>query len=141
MGYHQKAGGAWTGDILLCDCQEVEDAESHRAIYVKRIPFTQTFIPKQKDDSSTTFHFPLADGELKQPGSAPKGFKKSREKTQIRGGIREKRSKTKLKMMVTKKGTIRTHRKTDHRQKMKVQPETVCLKVSKMMKLFRANGP
>ena len=37
IGYDQKAGGSWSGDLLVVDWDELENAETAAEIHVKRI--------------------------------------------------------------------------------------------------------
>ena len=57
MGYHQKAGGAWNGDILIADWEEIENLESPRDIHLKQIPFAQTFVSKENEQFRFSLFF------------------------------------------------------------------------------------
>ena len=43
LGYHQRAGGAWTGDLLFADWSQIEEAENARDIHVKRQSAKEVF--------------------------------------------------------------------------------------------------
>ena len=68
VGYAQHAGGGWTGDLLLVDSEEIEDAESVSDIYIKRFKAQEVNPTKIADN----FRFPLAQGDLRQPGAQPR---------------------------------------------------------------------
>ena len=38
IGYEQRAGGGWSGDLLVADWEEIQGAEDHHEIHVKRVP-------------------------------------------------------------------------------------------------------
>ena len=64
IGYALQTGGGWTGDLLLIDWEDVENAESFRDIYVKRFKAQEVNVLQ----TNGTFRFPCADGSLKQSG-------------------------------------------------------------------------
>lgn len=68
MGYHQRPGGSWNGDVLYADWEEVEEADTPSDMYVRRIAWKEVEIIKQDEK----FSFPLAQGELQQPGQKEK---------------------------------------------------------------------
>ena len=46
MGYHQKAGGSWSGDLLVCDLDEIGEADNPRDIYIKRFKANEVIVNK-----------------------------------------------------------------------------------------------
>ena len=72
IGYHQKHGGTWSGDMLVADWEQIENAENSRDIYVKRFDAKEIF-PIQL---SGKFRFPIAEGDLRQPGDRTKHNRK-----------------------------------------------------------------
>jgi hypothetical protein len=65
MGYDQQAGGGWSGDLLVADWDQIENAEYPSEIYIRRLKSAEIEVVKNGDN----FRFPLAHGELRQPGS------------------------------------------------------------------------
>jgi len=65
VGYSQQAGGAWTGDLLVADWQQVADAELFSDISIKRFKADEIIVMNFEGQNQ----FPLAKGDLKQPGS------------------------------------------------------------------------
>ena len=61
VGYDQKAGGDWSGDYLVADWEEIEQAECAREVHVQRIKEINKVMLDGK------FRFPLAEGVLRQP--------------------------------------------------------------------------
>ena len=61
IGYDQRAGGDWSGDYLVVDWQELEQADNARDVHVKRVKEINKLTLKGK------FRFPLAEGALTQP--------------------------------------------------------------------------
>ena len=37
LGYHQIAGGGWSGDLLVVDVEALEEADAFHGLYPKRI--------------------------------------------------------------------------------------------------------
>ena len=72
MGYHQRAGGSWSGDVLVRDQSEIEIAEHPRDIHIKRCKHKEINVVKIAEE----FLFPLAEDNLKQPGTDVKGQKR-----------------------------------------------------------------
>lgn len=69
VGYVQRSGGVWSGDLLIVDWQTFKNATQARDVYVQRIKAGQV-APKMKDGK---FIFPVAAGTLQQP--APRSIK------------------------------------------------------------------
>ena len=59
VGYHRHAGGHWSGDYLVTDLEELNEAEAARDVHVKRI--------KESDVPLGNWTCPLADGAARQP--------------------------------------------------------------------------
>ena len=55
MGYHQKAGGAWSGDLFVVNQTQVEQASVFGKIRIRRIPAKDVEVIKIGDK----YHFPL----------------------------------------------------------------------------------
>ena len=67
MGYEQQAGGGWgSKDLLIIDSEELENAEHTSEVKIKRFRASE-IIAVMEDDS---FSFPVAEGNLSQPGFA-----------------------------------------------------------------------
>ena len=64
VGYAQNAGGGWTGDLLVADWDEIEKAQNHKNIHVKRFKAAEVQTLRLGD----SFRFPMRDGTLKQAG-------------------------------------------------------------------------
>lgn len=65
VGYEQQAGGGWSGDLLLADWDEIENAECIADMCVKRFKAKEVEVVKVNGKE----RFPLAEGDLKQPGA------------------------------------------------------------------------
>ena len=72
IGYHHRAGGSWSGDVLVCDQAEIEMAEHPRDINIKRFNHKEVNVVKIADE----FLCLLVEGNLKQPGTDVKKRKK-----------------------------------------------------------------
>jgi hypothetical protein len=68
VGYSMHSGGRWPGDLLVLDWSELEDAETARDIYFKRVKAKEVNVVKLNGK----LRFPLAEGALRQPGSREK---------------------------------------------------------------------
>ena len=66
IGYEQQAGGGWSKDLLFIDTEELEAAEFVSDVSVKRMR-NQEVLAVMDGDS---FCFPVAEGDLQQPGEA-----------------------------------------------------------------------
>ena len=64
IGYAQQAGGGWSGDLIIADWEEIENADTASEIYPKRFKAAEITVIKQGEQ----FCFPLAEGNLRQPG-------------------------------------------------------------------------
>ena len=65
LGYDQQEGGGWSGDLLVLDWEEIENAEHSSDISIKRFKASEVSAIKIGE----LFRFPLAEGVLRQPGS------------------------------------------------------------------------
>ena len=65
LGYEQQDGGGWSGDLLVLDWGEIENASHFNDIHIKRFKQSEVNAPKVGDN----FRFPLAEGVIRQPGS------------------------------------------------------------------------
>ena len=63
IGYDDRSGGSWSGDLLIVDWEELEDAETTSEVYTKRFKAAEMF--SEKVDG---YCFPCAEGDLRQPG-------------------------------------------------------------------------
>jgi hypothetical protein len=45
LGYEQHAGGGWSGDLLIADWEEIENAENASEIYPKRFKGNHCHLP------------------------------------------------------------------------------------------------
>ena len=66
LGYSQLAGVGWSGDLIIADWEEIENAETASEIYTKRFKAQEVTVVKQGED----FYLPLAEVNLKQPGDS-----------------------------------------------------------------------
>ena len=80
IGYCQQAGGGWNGDVEIVDWDELESAETVSTIGIKRFKADEVFAVKNGEK----FRFPLADGDLAQPGLRPREKRKRRLKLKKR---------------------------------------------------------
>ena len=65
-GYHQLVGGGWSGDLLIANWDQIENAQDFSEIYVQRIKAGEV-----NPSGGPGHRFPLAEGTLRQPGSHP----------------------------------------------------------------------
>ena len=72
VGYKQKVGGGWSGELIIADWEEIENADVHSTIS-KKVFLAQEVYAVKRDDE---FVFPMADGILCQPNTAPRERKK-----------------------------------------------------------------
>ena len=63
VGYKQHSGGGWTGDWLILDWEEIEEAELSSQIYTKTIKHKECIVVYDKEGN---FCFPAAEGRLRQ---------------------------------------------------------------------------
>ena len=77
-GYSQRHGGGWNEDLLIYDQEEIAAAENASEVYIKRV-FHKTVFPLKEEGK---FTFPLARGDLSQPGPRPRTPKVRRKKKQ-----------------------------------------------------------
>ncbi len=85
MGYEQQAGGGWSGDLLVVDWEELEKANNVNLVHIKR--FKADEVHPIKDGGK--FYFPLAEGDLRQPGDTDRHVRmrqrRQKQKKQARG--------------------------------------------------------
>ena len=65
LGYNQEAGGAWSGDYLVLDAAELQNAVRVSDVFVKRLRHAEVYVPQGP------FRFPVAIGQIQQPGNVP----------------------------------------------------------------------
>ena len=65
LGYDQQEGGGWSGDLMVLDWEEIENASHFSDIHIKRFKSSEVNVHKVGEN----FRFPLAEGVLRQPGS------------------------------------------------------------------------
>ena len=95
LGYAQHTGGGWTGDLLIADWQQVENAIRDTQIHLKRFKAGEVDVVQRYGD----FCFPVAEGDLRVQGDSLEAlinrvghavyYKKSKEaicKKRIRSG-------------------------------------------------------
>ena len=70
LGYHQQAGGGWSGDLLLIDAEEVAAATHFSDIHIKRFKAAEVSPILKDSEKKDSFCFPLAEGKIKQPGTS-----------------------------------------------------------------------
>jgi len=66
LGYKQQAGGGWSQDVDIIDWEEIDTAEHKARVYPRTCHYKEINI--QKELNTGNFIFPLANGELNQPG-------------------------------------------------------------------------
>ena len=66
VGYKQHAGGGWTGDLLVADWDEIENAQTPSQVHVKTFKAGEVF-PMTLE--SGNFIFPMFEGALKKTRS------------------------------------------------------------------------
>ena len=49
VGYLQQAGGGWSGDLVIADWEEIENAETASEIYTKRFKTAEVTVVKQDE--------------------------------------------------------------------------------------------
>ena len=64
LGYELQAGAGWSGDLILADWDEIQEAECFSEVYPKRFKAGEVH-PVMKNE---TYQFPIAEGNLRQPG-------------------------------------------------------------------------
>ena len=75
VGYHQHAGGGWSGDLLVVDPEELATAEHVSQVTIKRFKYQEVDIISENG----VFEFPLIQNDLKQPGGMPPYVRKKRQ--------------------------------------------------------------
>ena len=68
MGYVQHAGGGWTGDLLVSDWEQIENAKRTSDIHVKRFKAEEVVIIIKQNQ----YCFPITTGNLRVPGETNK---------------------------------------------------------------------
>ena len=63
LGYEQKVGGGWSGNFIVADWGDIENADAPCDIYPKTINAKEV----QPIKLNSKFRFPLAEGALRQP--------------------------------------------------------------------------
>ena len=63
MGYVQHAGGGWTGDLLISDWEQIENATTNSDIYTKRFKAEEVVVTLKQD----AYCFPITAGDLRLP--------------------------------------------------------------------------
>ena len=64
VGYVQHSGGGWSGDVYVVDWEEIDEAELRSDVHTKRFKADEC----KPVLVNGIFQFPLAQGDLKQPG-------------------------------------------------------------------------
>ena len=83
MGYHEKAGGHFSGDIYFADWEDIGAAERVSEIPVRRVHYKEI---KPVYDKNGRFIFPIAEGKLNQPFSLTDMEGKYDVKINVNGG-------------------------------------------------------
>ena len=68
MGYHQKAGGGWSGDVDILDSLELTTAGEIEELHTKRISASEMIVTKLNGD----FVVPVAKHNWAQPNDGHK---------------------------------------------------------------------
>ena len=77
IGFHQVAGGGFQGDLKYVDCEELAEARHPNCVTIKRSKADEI---EPVLDSKGDFCFPLAEGDLDQPGQSAAVARKLSEK-------------------------------------------------------------
>jgi len=80
LGYVQHAGGGWSGDVNVLDWEELDKADYVSQCNIRRFKAEEVHAVKP----GGKFIFPLAEGDLRQPGD---------EQAQYRRSIRQRRKR------------------------------------------------
>ena len=75
IGYDQRAGGSWSGDLFVVDWDEMENADMASSVLVKRVAAKEVVTQRNVT-------FPLAEGSCRQPAT------RTSDRAQLRGGRR-----------------------------------------------------
>ena len=78
IGYEVFAGGGWTGDLLVVDWDNLNDAVNFSEVHVKRFKAPEVQVIKY----GARFSFPLAHGDLQQPGPRVREVRQRRSRLQ-----------------------------------------------------------
>ena len=63
VGYSQQAGGGWSGDLIIADWEEIENAETASEIYTKRFKAKEvTIVKRRATSSSQVIHYLISKG-------------------------------------------------------------------------------
>ena len=54
MGYQQHAGGGWTGDVLIADWEELDNASHVSEVYIRRINSQEMFPVREEEGQATS---------------------------------------------------------------------------------------
>ena len=71
VGYDQRAGGSWSGDLYVIDTEEMESAEHISEVYVKRFNHKEVHAVKIEATCGYEFTFPCKHCIFSQPGKKP----------------------------------------------------------------------
>ena len=70
MGYVQHAGGGWTGDLIISDWEQIENANTNSDIHTKRFKAEEIVVTLKQD----AYCFPIAAGDLRLPDDTREGL-------------------------------------------------------------------
>ena len=68
LGYDIQSGGGWSGDLIVADWDEIQEAESFSEIYPKRFKAPEVHPTLKETSDKESYKFLLAEGNLRQPG-------------------------------------------------------------------------
>ena len=71
LGYEIHAGGKWSKDLLVADWEDFQEAELVSEVHVKRFKAAEVQVMLRSNSNQKSFRFPIAEGNLKQPGGQP----------------------------------------------------------------------
>ena len=82
VGYHQRSGGGWTGDLLVIDQEEIDTADFRSEIIIKRLKASEVHVITTTSSAEgassagavgndVVYHFPMLEYDLNQPGGRP----------------------------------------------------------------------
>ncbi len=73
MGYHQQAGGRWSGGLIVADWEQFANARCMSEVHLRRFNSKEVNLVADSDSSQpideNTFYFPVAEMDLPQPGN------------------------------------------------------------------------
>ena len=70
VGYDQRSGGSWSGDLYVIDTEEMESAEHISEVYIKRFNHNEVHVVKIGTKYGHEFMCPCKHCIISQPGKS-----------------------------------------------------------------------